>query len=73
MRGYGKRWQALKEKEGNAKYNEALKQVTERFNERAGKLESSSRWKKMDNEKRSKELQTIRSEETERIFGRYGI
>jgi len=71
--GYGKKWDALKEKKGDTIYNQSLKQVTEKFNERAKKLEASSRWEKMDNEARSKELDKIRREETDRIFNRYGI
>ena len=73
MRGFGKKWDKLKEKKGDDVYNQSLKQVTERFNERAQKLESSLRWEKMDNEKRTKELGAIRKEETDRIFNRYGI
>ena len=73
MGGFGKRWGELKEKVDTKTYNDALKQVTERFNERVSKLEESSRWKRMDNDERNKELDKIKREETERIFGRYGI
>ncbi len=73
MKGYSKRWKALKEKIDADTYNKALKQVTRRFNERADKLEGSSRWKRMDNDERSKELNKIKREETERIFKKYGI
>lgn len=73
MRGYGKKWQKLKEKKGDEIFNQSLKQATERFNERAERLQKSSRWERMDNDARSKELDKIRREETERIFNRYGI
>lgn len=73
MRGYGTKWEKLKEKEDTKTYNDALKQVTEEFNKKAEKLESSSRWDRMDNEARTKELQSIRKKETDRIFNRYGI
>ena len=73
MRGYGKRWDELREKVDTKTYNEALKTVTEKFNKRADKLEDSSRWKKMDNDERSKELNKIRREETDRVLKRYGI
>jgi len=73
MRGYGKRWEALRDKVDTRTYNEALKKVTKQFNERADKLEKSSRWKKMDNDERSKELNKIRREETNRALSRHGI
>jgi len=73
MRGYGAKWEKLKNKVDIRIYNEALKTVTQRFNERADKLEGSLRWGKMDNDERSKELLKIRGEETNRIFDKYGI
>jgi len=73
MRGYGKKWEALKNKVDTETYNQALKTVTERFNKRANKIQKSSRWEKMDNDERSKELDSIKQEETERIFNKYGI
>lgn len=73
MRGYGAKWEKLKGKVDTEVYNESLKLVTDRFNERAGKLENSFRWQRMDNDERTKELDKIRREETERIFSRYGI
>jgi len=73
MRGYGKRWEALKNKVDTETYNRALKMVTEKFNERADKIQKSSRWRKLDNDERSKELDKIRGEETEKIFDRYNI
>jgi hypothetical protein len=73
MRGYGAKWQALKEKVDNKTFNDALKTVTQRFNERADKLESTTRFERMTNEERSKELDKIRREETDRIFDRHGI
>ncbi|MCR4307107.1 MAG: hypothetical protein NUV80_00945 [Candidatus Berkelbacteria bacterium] len=73
FRGFGKKWEQLKEKKGDRVYNEALKQITERFNERAKKLRESSRYQNMNNEKQAKELDSIRTEETEKIFQRYGL
>src|SRR3990167_6110511 len=68
FRGYGKRWEHLKEKKGDEVYNKSLQQITERFNERADRIRSSSRWERMDNKKQAKELDDIRREETESIF-----
>lgn len=73
MRGYGKKWETLKGKVNTEKYNEALKQVTDKFNERAEKLQNTPRFGKMTNDEKSKELDKIRREETDRIFARYGI
>lgn len=73
FRGQGKKWEALKEKKGEQIFNESLKQVQDRFNERTERLEESFRWEKMDFEERNKELDKIRREETERVFRRYGI
>ncbi len=71
--GQGKKWQELKEKKGEKIFNESLKIVQDRFNERAEKLKSSSKWKKMTNEEQGKELDKIKSEETNRIFKKYNI
>lgn len=73
MRGYGTKWKKLKEKVDTKTYNEALKTVTKRFNEKTEKLKNSIRWEKMDNDERSTELDKIRKEETDKIFNRYGI
>jgi len=73
FRGFGVKWGKLKEKVDTNTYNRALKDVTRRFNERADKLESSSRFKKMNNEDQTKELDKIRREETDRVLRRYGI
>jgi len=73
MTGSGKKWQMLKDKIDTKTYNDALKIVTSKFNERAEKLKKSSRWQKMNNDERSKELDKMRKEETERIFSKYGI
>ncbi len=70
---YGTKWQALKNKVDNKTYNEALKKVTENFNKRADRLEKSSRFERMNNEERSKELNKIKREETEKVLSRYGI
>lgn len=71
--GFGEKWEALKEKEGPKEYNKALKDVSEKFNERAKKLRSSSQWGKMDNEEQNKTLDKIRKEETEKVLNRYGL
>lgn len=73
FRGQGKKWEELKEKKGEKVFNESLKLIQNRFNERAKKLENSSQWKSMNFEKRNKELDKIRKEETGRIFTKYGI
>ena len=73
FRGYGGRWEELRNKIDVSKYNQALKQVTDRFNSRADKLRSSSRWGRMDNKEQAKELDAIRREETNRVLKRYGI
>jgi len=73
FRGNGKKWEQLKEKKGEKIFNESLKKVQDRFNERADKLKNSSRWKRMDNDEQSKELDKIRREETDRIFRQYNI
>jgi hypothetical protein len=72
MRGYSDNWKQL-EQERPDDYQNALETVTERFNARAQKLEDSSSWKRMDNDERSKALDKIREEESDRIFSRYGI
>ena len=72
FRGTGKKWEQLKEKKGDKVFNEALRDVTSRFNIRAKKLEASSKWEKMDNDERSKALDKIRREETKRALLRYG-
>lgn len=71
--GFGKKWEALKEKEDPKEYNKAIKTVTKKYNERADKLKKSSGWDKMDNEEQNKALDKIRSEETTNIFRKYGI
>ena len=73
FRGSGKKWDQLKEKKGEKIFNESLRKVQDRFNERANKLKSSSQWKRMDNDEQSKELDKIRREETDRIFRQYDI
>lgn len=73
LRGSGAKWDKLKNKVDEKVYNQSLKIVTDRFNERAKKLENSLRWSKMNNDERSKELDKIRREETDKIFSRYGI
>lgn len=73
FRGFGKKWDRLREQRGDEVYNEALKSVTDKFNERAKKLENLPRWKKMSNEEQAKELDSIRTELTNAVFSRYGI
>ena len=73
MKLSGKKWETLKVKVDEKTLNDAMKSVTERFNERAEKLEQSVRWNKMDNDERTDELEKIRSEETSKIFKRYNI
>ena len=73
FRGQGKKWEQLKEKKGEKIFNESLKLIQDRFNERADKLKNSSRWKRMNNDEQSKELDKIRKEEMERIFRQYNI
>lgn len=70
---YGKQWKELNEKVGDRKMNDHLKEVTANFNKRAKQLEESPRWKRMNNDERSKELDRIRKQETDRIMSRYGI
>lgn len=69
----GNKWRQLRERKGDEVFHNATITVTNRYNERAEKLKNSPRWKRMTNEERSKELDRIRREETDRIFDRYGI
>jgi hypothetical protein len=71
--GQGARWQELKDKKGDDIFNESLKEVQNRFNERAEKLQNSSKWDKIDNDEQSKALDKIKTEETNRIFKKYNI
>lgn len=73
FRGFGKKWDNLREKRGENIFNQSLKIVTERFNARAERLTESSRWEKLTNDEKSKELDKIRREENNRIFNMYGI
>lgn len=73
FRGSGKKWTTLKEQEGDRVFNDSLKKVQNEFNERADKLKKSSKWKRMDNDEQSKELDKIRREETNKIFSKYNI
>lgn len=73
FRGQGTKWEELKEKKGERVFNESLKIIQQKFNERAQKLEQSSRWERMDFEEKNKELDKIRREETDKIFNKYGI
>lgn len=73
LRVSGAKWNKLKNKVDDKTYNQAIQTVTDKFNERAKKLENSFRWSKMNNDERSKELDKIRREETDKIFSRYGI
>ncbi len=72
FRGTGKKWGQLKEKKGDKIFNEALRNVTEKFNEKAKKLETSSKWGRMDNDEQTKALDKIRREETARALLHYG-
>lgn len=71
--GYGRKWDELREKEDVKTYNEALKTVSENFQTRAKKLESTLRFERMDNEEKSKALDKIRREETDKVLKRFGI
>lgn len=71
--GSGKRWNQLRSDKGVEVQNNALKEVTRRFNERADKLQQNPRWDKETNEEQSKELDKIRQEETDRVLNRYGL
>lgn len=73
MTGYGKRWGELKDEIGDAETNRLLKQVTERFNDRAELLQQSNQWDRMTNEQQRDELYKIKRDETERVFRRYGL
>jgi len=73
FRGTGKKWEALKTKKREQIFNQSLKEVQNKFNEKVNKLEGSLRWEKMNNDERTKELSKIKTEETNKIFSRYGI
>lgn len=70
---YGKRWNELRSTVSASEYNDALKLVTERFNERADELKKSRDWKDMDNDQQKEALEAIRSEETTIVLRSYGI
>jgi hypothetical protein len=67
--GYGKRWKEFEEKRGTDEMNKALKQLTERFNSQADRLQSSPEWEKMTNDQQKKALEKIKTQETNRILG----
>lgn len=71
--GYSKQWQALEEKHGAAKQNEALKLLTERLRKEVERVSRTPRWKKMNQEERNKEIDKIKRRETAKIMSRYGI
>lgn len=73
FRGYGKKWEKLKEKRGDFEYNKALKDVTRKFNERVDKLEKSPRYQKLNNKKQAEELTALRKEITDSVLSRYGL
>jgi hypothetical protein len=73
FRGYGKKWEELKEKKGARVQSDALKRVTDRVNARNEKLQESARFKKMDNKEQSKAIDAIKREETNKELKRYGI
>jgi hypothetical protein len=69
----GKRWEAYREKFGDRKFYEANLQITEAYNKKVESLQNSSRWERLSNADRSKELDKIRREETDRVLRRGGI
>lgn len=71
--GYGKRWQTLADEQGEAVMNDALKKVTERFNERAEELQNSNYWEQLDSKQRSDALKDIRTEENDYVLRSYGL
>ncbi len=73
MKGYGAKWQKLGDLKGTVVLDHSLKQVTQRFNARAKKLEDSPSFKRMKEADQAKALDAIRSEETNAVFTRYGI
>lgn len=73
FRGQGKKWEQLKAKKGEDIFYKELKGIQDRFNIRADRLEKSSLFKKMDYEKQADELTKIKTEETNKVFSKYGI
>lgn len=71
--GYGDRWRELRDTEDARTYNNALKDVTNKFNERADRLRGTSRWKRMSNEEQTQELEAIRRDATNEVLSRFGI
>lgn len=71
--GYSKQWKALKEKKGDEKYNDSLKELTANLKTRMEKIEKTPKWKKADQEERNKIIDKIKKEETEKIMRRNGI
>lgn len=73
IRPYGAKWQKVIEEAGKEKTMQMLNDVTERFNERAQKLEGTSRWERANLKERNAMVDKIRAEESDRIFRKYGI
>lgn len=72
MRGYGEKWQKLREQNPD-EYDKVLLDLTEEFNTQAQRLEDSPGWQRMDNKERSAELDKIRAKLSDRALSRYGI
>ena len=73
MRGSGKKWQELEEKEGVKEMNKALNIVTKNFNKRVEELEKTKQWDKMSNSEKAEKLSQIKDQETTRVLNMYGI
>ena len=71
--GYGNRWQELKENQDSETYNNALREVTDKFNQRAERLENSARWGRLSNEEQANELTAIQRQVTDEVLSRFGI
>jgi len=69
----GEKWDALKEKSGPKVYLEAQGAFTDMFEEKVKKFQLSSRWDRLDNDERNKEIDKIRRESTDRILRKYGM
>ena len=70
---YGKKWKQLRENEGTATMNEALKLVTKNYNKQVEKLQKSKQWDKMTNEQQKEAMERIKQTETSRVLNSYGI
>ena len=71
--GYSKQWKELEEKRGAAAQNEALKLLTSNLRRRVERVSQTTRWKRMTQEERNKEIDKIKREETAKVMRRYGI